>query len=177
MILDHIWSACPVEFSIRTQYPAVDDTSTVTNLVMDNPVGDIGAHVLSSQATLTPSHEMRDAKPIDLDERRPSPVDLDPAVRLGPNNDLAISNDIQTVSFSEELQKFKNNQELDFAEFESNLIAKDTKDTDLDTMEWDELQAEYETNIGPSLAKEAELMERFDKRFQVTSLRVYAVLY
>lgn len=173
-MLDHLLFSWPLEFSFRTRDPAINLTSNlnVTDREMANPFGD-GTQMQSSQAALTPSREIDDAHRDDKIVPMPSAatrnLESTNPLQDGINAGLSSSNPTQNISFTQALEQYKSEQDLQFTAFESELEAKDTKETDIEDMEWDVLQAQFETQVGPYLAKETEIMERFNKRFQVMS--------
>lgn len=173
-MLDHILSSLPLKFSIYSREPIVNDTVdwNVTNPAMANLHGEDGNNIVSSQATLTPSHELENLRyvqnngPSTSEPKHPEDAAL---LRDGQLD----SNQASDMSFTEALSQYKDQKELEFVTFESKLSTQDTKTTEMEEMEWDDLQANYERAIGPMLARESEIMERFNKRFQVRQNIIY----
>ncbi len=81
------------------------------------------------------------------------------------DNSAALSTE-STNTFVQEVHDFQQQLELDYQKFERSLDERDTT-SDLQTMDWEKLETEYNEEIAPCIAQENEIMEEFNARFAV----------
>ncbi len=71
-------------------------------------------------------------------------------------------------TFVASIEQYRQQLELEFQEFEQSLTQRDTAAAvDLDPLDWDELQAQYDKEMQPNIAAEQEIMNEFGARFEV----------
>ncbi|OAP63449.1 hypothetical protein AYL99_02676 [Fonsecaea erecta] len=75
----------------------------------------------------------------------------------------------QRNSLVREIHDYQQQLELEFQEFERALNERDTS-VDLNAMDWDDLEARYNTEIQPCIAAEREIMDEFNARFMQFSM-------
>lgn len=78
--------------------------------------------------------------------------------------------DGQQVSFTDSLDAYQDKLNDDFQDYKRD-IEKSDHDIELPDLEWDDLEAEYEKDVGSIAMKEREIMTQFDERFKVSLLQ------
>jgi hypothetical protein len=78
----------------------------------------------------------------------------------------------ENETFVTSIEQYQRQLELEFREFEQSLTRRDTTAAgDLDPLDWDDLQAQYDREIQPNLAAEQEIMNEFGARFEVSEFQ------
>jgi len=79
-------------------------------------------------------------------------------------------------TFTQALEQYQRQLDQNFQEFESQLEQR-PRDEDLEQLDWEELEHEYEEEAGRMVAEEHDIMREFDARFKVSLALLGSRLY
>jgi hypothetical protein len=97
-------------------------------------------------------------------------IDENPQTQIAVARNTA--DDITSSSqngFVEQIHEYQRQLELGYQEFEKSLNEQDSS-ADLQTMDWENLEARYHKEISPCIDREKEIMDEFNARFSVGRL-------
>ncbi|KAK5087988.1 hypothetical protein LTR05_002204 [Lithohypha guttulata] len=70
------------------------------------------------------------------------------------------------LSFLDALDQSRKKLDQESSQFEEDLQGRNTKNTDLEVLDWDDLLVEYEKEIAAIAHREKEIINKFDTRFK-----------
>jgi hypothetical protein len=76
------------------------------------------------------------------------------------------SESLSSTKFGNDIREFQQELDAEFQQFERSLEERDSA-ADLEDMDWHGLEARYESDIAPCIAREKEIMDDFQTRFAV----------
>jgi hypothetical protein len=84
------------------------------------------------------------------------------------NDQQGATND--TPSFTTALHEYQNKLDQDFVKFEASLDAGEIEDLEADDEYWEQLEDNYQRDVGTMMQKEQDIIARFDARFKVSNI-------
>jgi len=109
----------------------------------------------------------------DDDQRRPASQPLHNA--SAPHNLAFQQHDApEQDSFVAQMQLYQQQLEEEYCDFEQSLQDRDHQ-ADLDDLDWEDMESRYNTEIGPKVAAEHDIIEQFAARFQVLERNPFLV--